>query len=91
MSRTHDTETSRVSDDGRTTIPKSLREKYGIEPGDTVVWEDTDEGLVVRAVLPDHGRGLWNEETSSETEREAVAQALEAAVRDRRDAEWTVE
>jgi AbrB family looped-hinge helix DNA binding protein len=36
-------ETTRVTEKGQTTIPKELREKYDLDPGDEVVWIDTDE------------------------------------------------
>lgn len=85
------TEISRVTDKGQTTIPKELREKYGIEPGDTVVWEDTDEGLVIRKVIEDSGRGLWIDDDLSPADREEVAEALEDEVRERRDTDWAVE
>lgn len=86
-----ETKTTLVTDTGQTTIPQSLREKYGIEPGDTVIWEDTDEGLVVRKVIKDAGRGLWVDETVSESDREAMAQALADKIRDNRETEWSVE
>jgi AbrB family looped-hinge helix DNA binding protein len=86
-----DAETTRVTDKGQTTIPQSLREKYGIEAGDTVIWEDTDEGLVVRKVIEDAGRGLWVDEELSEADREAVAEELEAEIRERRETDWAVE
>lgn len=83
--------TSRVTDKGQTTIPKALREKYGIEPGDTVVWEDSDQGLVIRKVLAEAGRGIWVDESMTEADREAIAQALDAEIRERRESDWSVE
>lgn len=91
MGAMEDTRTSRVTDKGQTTIPKDLREKYGIEPGDTVVWEDTDEGLVVRKVIEDSGRGMWIDDDLSDEQREEIARRLEEEVRERRDTEWAVE
>lgn len=91
MSTTGNTETSRVTDKGQTTIPKQLREKYGIEPGDTVVWEDTDEGIIIRKVIEDSGRGLWVDDELSPEEREEIAQELEEEIRERRETEWAVE
>ena len=35
----------KVSDGGRVVIPAELREKHGIEIGDTVVWRDDGDGL----------------------------------------------
>lgn len=91
MSTSGNTRTSRVSDKGQTTIPKPLREKYGIEPGDTVVWEDTDEGIVIRKVIEAAGRGMWVDEDLDDEEREEIARELEHEIRDRRDTEWAVE
>jgi len=82
---------SRVTDEGQTTIPKELREKYGIEPGDTVVWGETDSGIVLRTVIRDEGRGMWVDEELSSDEREAIARELEDDLRRRRDTEWAVE
>lgn len=86
-----DTKTTRVTDKGQTTIPQSLREKYGIEAGDTVVWEDAEDGLVVRKVIADAGRGLWVDDDLSREDREAVASELETEIRDRRETDWAVE
>ena len=82
---------SRVTDEGQTTIPKELREKYGIEPGDTVVWGETDSGIVLRTVIRDEGRGMWVDEELPSDEREAIARELEDDLRRRRDTEWAVE
>lgn len=86
-----DTETSRVTDKGQTTIPKHLREKYGIEPGDTVVWEETDDGIVIRKAIEEMGRGAWVDDDLSVDERKAIAEALEDELRSRRETEWAVE
>jgi AbrB family looped-hinge helix DNA binding protein len=37
----------KVSEGGRVVIPAELREKYGIEVGDTVVWRDSADGLML--------------------------------------------
>lgn len=91
MGATGNTKTSRVTDKGQTTIPKELRVKYGIEPGDTVVWEDTDEGIIIRKVIEDSGRGIWIDDDLSPEAREEIAQDLEDEIRNRRDTEWAVE
>lgn len=76
---------TRITEKGQTTIPKPLREKYDIEPGDEVVWMDTDDGIVVKKRTRTAGRGLLiPDETPRET-REAVAEELSHRVRDRRD------
>jgi len=83
--------TTRITDKGQTTIPKELREKYGIDPGDTVVWEETDVGIVIRKVVTEVGRGIWADDGTSAKDREALADGLEAEIRRRRDSEWAVE
>lgn len=37
----------KVSEGGRVVIPAELREKYGINVGDAVMWQDTEQGLVL--------------------------------------------
>lgn len=83
--------TSRVTDKGQTTIPKELREKYGIEPGDTVVWEETDAGIAIQKVVSDAGRGMLVDEQLTREDREAIAEELTDEIRDRRETEWAVE
>lgn len=36
-----------MSDGGRVVVPAELRQKYGIEVGDTVVWRDSEHGPVL--------------------------------------------
>jgi looped-hinge helix DNA binding domain, AbrB family len=52
-------ESTRITDKGQVTIPKDLREKYHIQPGDEVIWIDTDErdGIVVKKRTRNRGRG----------------------------------
>lgn len=83
--------TSRVTDKGQTTIPKELREKYGIEPGDTVVWQDTESGIVIQKVISDAGRGMLVDENLDRESREAIAEELADEVRRRRETDWAVE
>ncbi|MFB6196482.1 MAG: AbrB/MazE/SpoVT family DNA-binding domain-containing protein [Haloplanus sp.] len=76
---------TRVTEKGQTTIPKELREKYDLEPGDEVVWMDTEAGIVVKKRTRTSGRGMLLPDDTSEEEREAVAAELEQRVRERRD------
>ena len=76
---------TRVTEKGQATIPKELREKYGLEPGDEVLWIDTDEGIVVKKRTRTSGRGLLVPDDLTEDEREDVAEGLQERVRDRRD------
>lgn len=83
-------ETTRITRKGQTTIPQELREKYGFEPGDTVVWEETDDGIVLRKQAKTEARGLLAGDESEE-ERRAIAEELGDEIRAKRDEEWNVE
>jgi AbrB family looped-hinge helix DNA binding protein len=83
-------ETTRITRKGQTTVPKELREKYGLEPGDTVVWEETDDGIVLRKTEKTEARGLLAGDLS-EDERRAIAEELGDEIREKRDEEWDVE
>jgi AbrB family looped-hinge helix DNA binding protein len=76
---------TRVTEKGQATIPKELREKYGLEPGDEVVWMDTEDGIVVKKRTRTGGRGMLVPDDASAAEREAVAEELAQRLRDRRD------
>lgn len=78
-------ESTRVTENGRTTIPKSLREKYDIEPGDEVVWMDTDAGIVVTKRTRTEARGLLVPDDTPDETREAIADELVERLRTRRD------
>ncbi len=39
---------SRVGERGQVTIPKSLRTQYGVKPGQEVVFEAHEDGLLIR-------------------------------------------
>ena len=78
-------ESTRITEKGQATIPKGLREKYDLEPGDEVVWLDTDEGIVVKKRTRTEGRGLLIPDETTEEKRAEVAEELEQRVRDRRD------
>ncbi|SDF00134.1 AbrB/MazE/SpoVT family DNA-binding domain-containing protein [Halorientalis regularis] len=78
-------ESTRITEKGQATIPKGLREKYDLEPGDEVVWLDTDEGIVVKKRTRTEGRGLLVPDETAEEKRAEVAEELEQRVRDRRD------
>ena len=76
---------TRITEKGQATIPKELREKYDLEPGDEVVWVDTDDGIVVKKRTRTGGRGLLVSDDISENEREAIADELSQRLRERRD------
>lgn len=76
---------TRVTEKGQATIPKELREKYDLDPGDEVVWIDTEEGIVVKKRTRTGARGLLLPEETSEETRAEVAAELGRRLRERRD------
>lgn len=84
------TETTRITRKGQTTIPQDLREKHDLEPGDTVVWEETDDGIVVRKKAKTGARGMLADDMS-ESERRELAAELGEEIRQKREREWSVE
>lgn len=44
--------THKVGPKGQVVIPKHVRDALGIEPGDDVVFQQVDDGVVVRRALP---------------------------------------
>jgi AbrB family looped-hinge helix DNA binding protein len=83
-------ETTRITRKGQTTIPQELRERYGLEPGDTVVWKESDEGLVVRKRDRTAGRGMLADGYSEEERRELAA-ALTEEIRRKQRTDWTID
>ena len=71
-----DEQTSRVTDKGQTTIPKRLREKYGIDPGDEVRWIDTDGGIRLVKAEQSSARGLLAPDDADPDERKDLAEAF---------------
>jgi AbrB family looped-hinge helix DNA binding protein len=47
----------RVTTKGQVTIPKEIRETLGIEPGDEIVFEETDTGYTIRKHEPTTAAG----------------------------------
>jgi AbrB family looped-hinge helix DNA binding protein len=76
---------TRITEKGQATIPKELREKYDLQPGDEVVWLDTEEGIVVEKRNRTSGRGMLVPDDTSEQKREEIAEELTRRLRDRRD------
>lgn len=81
-------ESTRVTEKGQATIPKELREKYDLEPGDEVVWLDSEDGILVKKRSRMEARGMLLPDEVSDAEREAIADELEQTVRERRESEW---
>lgn len=76
---------TRVTEKGQATIPHELREKYDLEPGDEVVWMDTDEGIIVKKRTRTGGRGMLVPDDTPDEKREEIAEELGQRVRERRD------
>ncbi|MDV7349674.1 AbrB/MazE/SpoVT family DNA-binding domain-containing protein [Halorubrum distributum] len=76
---------TRITEKGQATIPHELREKYDLEPGDEVVWLDTDEGIVVKKRTRTGGRGMLVPDDTPLEKREEIAEELGQRLRDRRD------
>lgn len=45
---------SRVTERGQVTIPKSLRERLGIQPGQVVEFSELDGSIVIRRTAAEH-------------------------------------
>ena len=76
---------TRVTEKGQATIPKELREKYDLDPGDEVVWIDTDEGIVVKKRTRTDARGLLVPDDTPDEKREEIAAELSHRLRERRE------
>ena len=50
---------SKVTSKGQVTIPKSIRDRLGIEAGDQVISSDTDDGYVLRKRVPETPFEKW--------------------------------
>jgi len=82
---------TRVTDKGQATIPKPLREKYDLEPGDEVVWVDTDDGIVVKKRTQGSGRGMLVPDDTPQETRDEIASELATRLRTRRDRNYEEE
>ena len=51
-------ETTRITREGQVTIPKRFREEFGLEEGDELLWEKTEDGITVRKATQSAGRGM---------------------------------
>jgi bifunctional DNA-binding transcriptional regulator/antitoxin component of YhaV-PrlF toxin-antitoxin module len=65
-----------------------LREEYGLEEGDEVVWIAGENGITVRKATKSAGRGLLVDDDVSETTREAMAEEMESVIRELRRTAW---
>lgn len=49
----------RVTTKGQITIPKPIREELGLQPGDEVAFEETDEGILIRKAVSENRFEKW--------------------------------
>jgi AbrB family looped-hinge helix DNA binding protein len=90
MSTENDTEgeTTRITRKGQVTIPKKLREEFGLEEGDEIRWEKTEDGIRVRKATQSTGRGMLVDEDTSKEKRKEMAEEMEAEIHEKRQTEW---
>lgn len=86
--RADETVTTRVSRKGQTTIPKQIRDRLGIEPGDQVEWTDEGTRVVIERRTTESCLGAAVPDGTSEDERTAMAEELDEYVRERRHDQW---
>lgn len=86
-----DRQTTRITRKGQVTIPKELRDEFGLEEGDELRWEKMEDGIRIRKATQSAGRGMLVDKDVSEAEREAIAEEMEAEIRERRRTDWTPE
>jgi AbrB family looped-hinge helix DNA binding protein len=77
---------SRITRQGQTTIPKDLREKYGLEEGDEVTYIDLGGQIILLPKPKDPIEALKrirveSEKSVEEIKREALESATREAVR----------
>ncbi|MFB6171069.1 MAG: AbrB/MazE/SpoVT family DNA-binding domain-containing protein [Haloarculaceae archaeon] len=77
-------ETTRITRKGQVTIPKDLREEYGLKEGDELVWLKDEDGIKVRKANRGSARGMLVPEDTSSEKREEIAQELEKRIHDHR-------
>lgn len=91
MSTDSDEKTTQVTRKGQVTIPKEIREEFGIQEGDKVRWEQTEDGIQVRKATRSAGRGMLIDDDVSEEKREQMAEEMEEEIKERRRSEWQPE
>jgi len=80
--------TTRITRKGQVTIPKELREEFGLEEGDEIRWQGDEDGIKVRKATQSAGRGMLVDEDISDEKREEMAAEMEADIREKRQSEW---
>jgi len=83
-----DGRTTRITRKGQVTIPKELREEFGLQEGDELLWQKTEDGIRVRKATRSAGRGMLVSDDIPEETREAMAEEMEDEIREKRQTEW---
>ncbi|WP_181685024.1 AbrB/MazE/SpoVT family DNA-binding domain-containing protein [Halorhabdus salina] len=81
-------ETTRITRKGQVTIPKELREEFGLEEGDELLWQKTEDGIRIRKATRSTGRGMLVDDDVPEEKREEMAEEMEAEIREKHRTEW---
>ena len=71
-----DGETTRITRKWQVTIPKRFQEEFGLEEGDELLWEKTEDGITVRKATQSAGRGMLVDDDVPEVKREAMTRRL---------------
>ncbi|WP_380675767.1 AbrB/MazE/SpoVT family DNA-binding domain-containing protein [Salinigranum sp. GCM10025319] len=82
---------TRITRKGQVTIPKVLREEFGLEEGDQLLWQKGEEGITVRKTTRSAGRGMLVDDEVSEERREEMAEEMETEIREKRRTDWQPE
>ena len=85
------TATATITSKGQVTIPKELREEFGLEEGDELLWQKGEEGITVRKATRSAGRGMLVDDDVSEETREEIAEEMETEIREKRRTGWQPE
>ncbi|MDR5655869.1 AbrB/MazE/SpoVT family DNA-binding domain-containing protein [Halodesulfurarchaeum sp. HSR-GB] len=82
-----ESETTRITRKGQVTIPKAFRDELGLDEGDEIRWEKTEDGIRIKKATGSAGRGMLVEDVPAE-KREEMAEEMAAEIRKKRRTEW---
>ncbi|APE94762.1 AbrB/MazE/SpoVT family DNA-binding domain-containing protein [Halodesulfurarchaeum formicicum] len=82
-----ESETTRITRKGQVTIPKAFRDELGLDEGDEIRWEKTEDGIRIKKATGSAGRGMLVEDVAAE-KREEMAEEMAAEIRKKRRTEW---
>ncbi|AOW79510.1 AbrB family transcriptional regulator [Halodesulfurarchaeum formicicum] len=82
-----ESETTRITRKGQVTIPKAFRDELGLDKGDEIRWEKTEDGIRIKKATGSAGRGMLVEDVPAD-KREEMAEEMAAEIRKKRRTEW---